>query len=200
MTRFCFLTGLAAMVLGAALWGAAPAAAQSLYSDPKARQPGDVITILLAEQTAAQRESGYSGSSESSLGGSGSVLAPGISSTFSGDAEITSGTDNRNETVQSDLLEGTMTARVAGVDESGNLLIEGERRLNVNGVTHVMQVEGTVRPLDVRYDNTVLSHQIANANIKYDQLGVRHRIFDTSTMLKVGATAALGLGIFLGIQ
>lgn len=194
--------GLCSCVLVAfAALSCLPAAhAQSLFSDPKARQPGDVITILLAEQTSAQRESGYSGSSQSSLGGSGAVSAPGIGSAFSGDAEITSETGNRNETVQSDLLEGTMTARVTGIDASGNLQVEGKRRLNVNGVTHVMVVSGTVRPLDVRYDNTVLSHEIANANITYDELGVRHRLFDTSTLLKVGSTLAVGVGIYLGIK
>lgn len=185
----------------AALWGVGPASGQSLYSDPVARQPGDVLTIVLAEQTSAQRESSYEGSSSSAMGGSGSAATPTFSGQFGGDAEISTETNTNNESVQSDLLEGTVTARVTDVNEAGNLLIEGERRLTVNGVTHVMEVSGVVRPSDVRHDNTVLSHQIAGANIKYSQAGFRHRgFFSRGLLLKAGTVAAIGLSVFLGLR
>ena len=50
-----------------------------------------------------------------------------VGGTFSlgGDFARRSGEDSR--TVQSDLLVGTLTARVVGVDPAGNLLVEGER-------------------------------------------------------------------------
>jgi len=198
VSRTAFLLSLFALAAGTF----APAVGQSMFTDPRARETGDVLTIILAEQTAAQRESEYSGSAQSSLGGSGSVTAPGIGSRFSGDAQISTGTDNRNETVQSDLLEGRITARIVGVDAAGNLQVEGERRLNVKGVTHVMTVTGIVRPLDVRFDNTVLSPQIANANIVYDQTGgsLQQKLFSKQRLLQVGSVVALGLGIFLGIN
>ena len=178
------------------------AASQSLYADPVARAPGDVLTIVINEQTSAQRESAYEGSSSSSLNGSGSgTFAENVSGSFSAGTELSSETENSNESVQSDMLSGTFTARVTGVNNAGNLQVKGERRLTIDGVTHIMEVSGVVRPSDVRQDNTVLSTQIANARITYGEEGFRHRgIFSKGLLLKVGGVVATGIGIFLGLR
>lgn len=177
-------------------------ASQSLYADPVAREPGDVLTIVINEQTSAQRESAYEGNSSSSMSGSGSgTFSQNISGSFSAGTEVSSETENSNESVQSDMLSGTFTARVTGRDNAGNLHIQGERRLTIDGVTHIMKVNGVVRPSDVRQDNTVLSTQIANAQITYGEEGFRHRgIFSKGLLLKVGGVVATGIGIFLGVR
>ena len=166
--------------------------APSLYADPKAHQPGDMITIVLAERTAAQRESEYDNRSASGLGGSGSISgAESLSGTFALDASFNQSNSHRNETVQSDLLQGTVTATVVGVDSTGNLIIQGERKLNVNGVTHLMRVSGMVRPFDIRNNNTILSYQIANAFIEYRQDGFARKILKPGTFAKIGGLAVL---------
>jgi len=174
----------------------------SLFADPIAREPGDVLTIVLNEQTSAERESSYEGDSESSVDGSGSGTVPGgISGSFSTNAEITTETENSNESAQSDMLNGTFTARVTGVDNTGNLQIRGERRLTIDGVTHIMEVSGLVRPTDVREDNTVLSTQIANARIKYGEDGFRHQgVFSKGLLLKGVGLIATGLSVFFGAR
>ena len=179
---------------------APPAAAQSLYADARARQPGDVLTVLLSESTSAQRESASQNRSNSSLGGSGTADGPSIAGTFGLDAEFSNASESANETVQSDLLQGTLTVRVAEVDDAGNLVIEGERRLNVNGVTHFMRVTGTVRPFDIRTDNTLFSYQIANADIEYRRDGLIQRYAGPGFFAKVGAVVVLGAAIFFGAQ
>jgi flagellar L-ring protein precursor FlgH len=102
--------------------------------------------------------------------------------------------------VQSDLLQGTLTVSVAEVDDAGNLVIEGERRLNVNGVTHFMRVTGTVRPFDIRTDNTLFSYQIANADIEYRRDGLIQRYAGPGFFAKAGAVVVLGAAIFFGAQ
>jgi flagellar L-ring protein precursor FlgH len=197
----------------AALVGAPPAhgqesatdvkpAEQSLYADPVAREPGDVLTVVINEQTSGQRESSYEGNSSSSLNGSGSgTFSEDISGSFSAGTEVSSETENSNESVQSDMLNGTFTARVTGVNNAGNLEVKGKRRLTIDGVTHVMEVSGVVRPSDVRQDNTILSTQIANARIKYGEEGFRHEgVFSKGLLLKVGGVVATGIGIFLGVR
>jgi len=179
---------------------APPAAAQSLYADARARQPGDVLTVLLSESTSAQRESASQNRSNSSLGGSGTADGPSIAGTFGLDAEFSNASESANETVQSDLLQGTLTVRVAEVDDAGNLVIEGERRLNVNGVTHFMRVTGTVRPFDIRTDNTLFSYQIANADIEYRRDGLIQRYAGPGFFAKAGAVVVLGAAIFFGAQ
>lgn len=177
------------------LLAAVPAAeAQSLFADPIARSAGDVLTIVLAERTNAARSSRFDDQSRASLGGSGS--APN-GDTFALDATFSQDAEARNSTVQSDLLSGTFTARVDSLDAYGNLVVQGERSLNVNGVTHVMKVRGLVRPLDVRYDNTVLSYQIADAQIEYRKAGRASRWLGIGTATRLGALALLGAAAFL---
>lgn len=211
--RFASALSLLGGLLAVGLMGALPAhgqqtpataepASQSLYADPVARAPGDVLTIVINEQTSAQRESAYQGNSSSSLSGNGSgTFSEAVSGSFSAGTEVSSETENSNESVQSDMLNGTFTARVTGVNNAGNLEVKGERRLTIDGVTHIMEVSGVVRPSDVRRDNTVLSTQIANAQITYGEEGFRHRgIFSKGLLLKVGGVVATGIGIFLGLR
>ena len=172
----------------------------SLYADPKANQPGDMITIVLAERTAAQRESEYDNSASSTFGGSASADGgSSVSGQFALDASFSNATNSRNETVQSDLLQGTVTATVVEVDATGNLRIEGERKLNVNGVTHLMRVSGRVRPFDIRNNNTILSYQIADAFIEYRRDGkFRRKLIRPGTFVKIGGLAVLAGAILFG--
>lgn len=179
---------------------AVPAQAQSMYADFRARAVGDVITVILAEQTSAQRATGYENSSSSSIGGDSGINSPDINSTFGMNASFNKESENTNETVQSDLLEGTITATITEVDQYGNLMIEGERHLNVNGVTHLMRVSGMVRPVDISSSNTLLSHQIANADVEYRRDGFTRRFIKPGFLAKAGAVVALGAAVFFGMQ
>jgi flagellar L-ring protein precursor FlgH len=179
--RFLLLLTLCAL--------AAPAlSAQSLFADPKANRAGDILTIVLSERTNAARSSQYDDQSRATLGGS---AAGNAGATFAQDAEAS------NRTVQSDLLSGTLTALVDSVTTQGNLFIVGEKSLNVNGVTHVMKVRGLVRPLDVRYDNTILSYQIADAHIEYRKAGRAAKLLPTGRATRLAALGLLGAALFL---
>ncbi|MEM1128581.1 MAG: flagellar basal body L-ring protein FlgH [Bacteroidota bacterium] len=177
-------------------------AAYSLYADPRPRLAGDVLTIILAERTSAQRASEWERNANSRLGG-GSNLDGGTDLTgrFALDASFNRESLSSNQSVQRDLLSGTLTALITGVDStSGNLLVAGERRLNVNGETHVMKVRGVVRPLDVTYDNTVLSFQIANADIEYRRAGFHRRFIKPGAVARIGVGLVLGAASFFAIQ
>lgn len=195
------LSAVAVSVLVALTGLPASAQSQSLYSDPQAAEPGDVLTIILDEQTSAQRASSYEGSSSSEVGGTGTATGAGLGGQFGADAQIENETNTSNQAVQSGTLTGTLTVRVIEVNQAGNLLVRGERNLTVNGSTHVMAVSGIVRTDDVRFDNTVLSHQIADAKIKYNQSGARHNgFFSKGLLLKAGSAVLVGVGVFLGIN
>lgn len=174
---------------------AVPAYGQvSLFADFKARQEGDLITVILAERTAAQRASEWKNASKSNVGGSAGLSnSSDLSGHFALDAQFNKSDENRNGSVQSDLLRGTMTAIIAQTDTWGNLQIEGERQLNVNGETHVMKISGTVRINDILPDNTVLSYKIANASIEYRRAGGVKR-----SLLKPGRVARFGTALVLG--
>ena len=52
------------------------------------------------------------------------------------------------------------------VFDNGNITIEGSKRITVNREESKLYVKGTVRSRDVTSANTILSAQIANAEIE----------------------------------
>ena len=176
-------------------------AQQSLFSDIRAFRIGDAVTITLAERTAAQRESGWERKTNSGTSGGASLDGgPNLSGSFGVNATFNNETSNQNESIQRDLLQGNMTALVVGIDSlSGNLIIEGERNLNVNGDNHIMSVRGTVRPFDIMSDNTVLSYKLANANIIYKRDGsIRAAIKRPGALAGGAALLLVGAAIVFG--
>ncbi|MEZ4696073.1 MAG: flagellar basal body L-ring protein FlgH [Rhodothermales bacterium] len=177
--------------------GARPAAAQSsMFSDFRATRAGDVLTIVLAENTSARRQSEWANESQSSAGGAATVGNGGsIDGKFGLDATFKKDGSNKNRSVQSDLLAGTMTARVDSVDPTGNLHISGERTLSVNGEIHVMKLSGLVRRFDVQPSNTIMSYQIASANIEYERKGgMKRALFKPGKAARFGGIALLVAG------
>ncbi|MBO6575833.1 MAG: flagellar basal body L-ring protein FlgH [Rhodothermales bacterium] len=192
MSRFSLIAVL--------LLSAAPLSAQSLYSDFRARNAGDIITIVLVEKTSAQRASKWQNAASNGVDASSGVAgASNISGRFGMDARFSKDAQSRNSSVQRDLLTGTMTATIVERDQSGNLMLEGSRSLNVNGETHVMKVTGFVRPVDIRTNNSVLSYNIANAQIEYKrQGGLTRGLFKPGKIARFGAIALLGAAVALG--
>lgn len=175
--------------------------AQSMFSDFKARQVGDVITIRLLERTSAQRASQWENQSNAARGGEATVAGGNsLSGRFAVDSRFNNEAQNRNESVQSDLLNGTMTAVIVARDSTGLLVLNGERKLNVNGETHLMKVQGMVRPFDIRPDNTIPSYQIANASIEYRRDGFRHKVFKPGAFARIGSLLAIGAAVFYATQ
>jgi len=204
LIRIAWLSGILLIaVLNALVMLSRPVLAQqSLFSDIKAYRVGDAITITLAERTAAQRESGWERMTNSRTSGSGSVAGGTLGGSFGLDATFDNQARNQNEAVQRDLLQGTMTALVVGIDSlSGNLILEGERHLNVNGDTHVMKVQGTVRPYDVRGNNSVMSYQLANANIEYRRAGgIKRAFIGPGTLATVAGILLVGAAVLTGTR
>ena len=139
-----------------------------LFEDAKARGIGDTITILLSERTDARK------SSNASAGKSSSIAAT-ASGYLSLDAQAVDGSvdfQGTGSADQSNELSGEITVTIADVLANGNLLVRGEKWIGINQGREFIQLEGIVRPEDVRPDNTVLSQRVANAYIHYGGEGM----------------------------
>ncbi|WP_345419142.1 flagellar basal body L-ring protein FlgH [Halioxenophilus aromaticivorans] len=149
--------------------------AMSLYGDAKAMRVGDIITVLLEEETTSSKSSGVSVSKDSDIGiNEGTILGTGISASnlslltnVGGSRAFNGGADAD----QSNLLEGSITVTVADILENGNLIIRGEKWLTLNRGDEYIRVSGIVRPQDITTDNTIQSTRIANARISYSGTG-----------------------------
>lgn len=153
-----------------------PYMANSLYSDITARRVGDIITVMLSENTNATkvartlttRETEMTVEPITGLGGgnatvNGQSIQLGIDSTneFTGDAQAN----------QSNSLQGNISVTVVEVLPNQNLVIRGEKWLTLNQGDEYIRLTGIIRPADISPQNEVLSTKIANARIQYSGTG-----------------------------
>ncbi len=157
-----------------------PASAQSLFEDYKARRVGDVLTVLLSEETSARKSANASASRDANARLLNPTIA-GRSVTSNGvpilntDVTGSQGFEGQGDAAQSNQLEGSITVTVADVLPNGNLLVQGEKWIRINHGEEYIRLRGIVRPVDISADNTVLSLQVADAELAYGGTGTLAR-------------------------
>lgn len=167
----------------------------SLYSDIKAHQVGDVLSVIIVENANASRQSKSNSKLSSEIGmdakSSGNIAD--FLPVFGGSGSFNSKHQGEDGTAQSDRLTGRISVRIVEQTENGMFKIQGERKLNVNGEENLMKLEGFVRPRDITSANTVYSYNIADARITYRKSGLGQSFLKTRTITKVVSFALAGL-------
>lgn len=151
--------------------------AMGLFTDQKARQVGDIITIILDERTTSSKTSNVEVTKENEidmLPGGGSVF--GVTPSFNGynlSSEVTADREftGEAEADQSNRLSGSISVTVIDIFPNGTLVIRGEKWMTLNRGQEFIRISGLVRPDDVTPENTILSTKIANARITYSGTG-----------------------------
>lgn len=148
----------------------------TLFEDIKAKRVGDILTILLVEQTDAKKSANTETSRDTEVSipdptlfggtveiGGRNILNNSLSSehSFEGDGDSS----------QSNKLDGNITVSVIEVLPNGNLMVQGEKWISINQGDEYIRLQGIVRPIDIRADNTVFSTQVGNILIKYGGTG-----------------------------
>jgi flagellar L-ring protein precursor FlgH len=152
----------------ASLWQANTAQSM-MYSDPRAHAVGDIITILINESSSAIRTGNASNTKTTSTSMTGGVgIFHGIANASTGNADSFAAKGSLSNT---NVLTGRMTAQITKVDPNGNFEISGTQTIVQNGETQTITVSGTVRSVDVATDNTVLSSDISNEQIRINGKG-----------------------------
>jgi flagellar L-ring protein precursor FlgH len=153
-----------------AIWRAGYAA--GLGVDNRARQVGDIVTIVLAERTAATKEASASAARTSDYelrlpqAAAIAALPPGLFT-----AGMDTGFDGGGSATQSNRLTGEISVTVAEVLANGALLLRGQKLIRLNRGDEHVQIEGVVRPEDIGPDNRVPSTRVAGARITYSGTG-----------------------------
>jgi flagellar L-ring protein FlgH len=160
--------------------------ARSVVEDYRARQVGDLLTIVVQESaTATSTANTKSSKSDSANFGGGT----GVLSRFLKDFGATSSgsSSGQGQTSRTGSLATRLTVVVKEILANGNMVIEGTRVVTINKETQKITLTGTVRQQDVSPDNSVSSIQVANAAIQFDgkgtvgdrqKKGIIGRIFD----------------------
>jgi flagellar L-ring protein precursor FlgH len=156
------------------------AAINSLYSDSTARRVGDIITVNLQESTSASKNAKNEYGSESAntvnpiIGFGGLPLNLGSKSIqFGMDAENDFKGDSKAD--QSNSLSGNISVNVLRVYPNGNLMIRGEKWIQLNTGNEYIRLTGVIRQQDIDASNTIVSTKVANARIEYSGTGSFHQ-------------------------
>jgi flagellar L-ring protein precursor FlgH len=152
-----------------------------LFEDIRARQVGDVLTIRLVEATRGSKSAATTSERSQStnvqnptvFGTTPEFNAPSFlplaetnNLTLEQNLESEHSFDGSGDSSQSNSLTGDITVTVAAVLPNGNLMVRGEKRINLNQGNEYVRISGMVRPADI-VNNTVLSTRVADATIIY---------------------------------
>jgi len=145
-----------------------------LFENSTARNIGDVVTVVLEEATTAQKSS----QTDTSKTTKDSLAAPtilGLPVSIHGTALLSGSVNNANsfagDSKQSDSLAGDISVTVIKRLANGNLVIQGEKEIDLNQGSEYVKLEGVIRPIDIASDNTIPSTAVADARIAYGQHG-----------------------------
>jgi flagellar L-ring protein precursor FlgH len=156
-----------------ALHGSSNTAAASLYSDVRARNVGDILTVTISESTTAKATADTNVKKDESVSG---FASSGLFQRFFRDLNL-SASSNRNasgsgSTSRTGSLVTTLSVQVKEILPNGILRIEGSRLITINKETQRVTLTGMVRPEDITLDNAIPSNLIASAEVKYDGKGI----------------------------
>lgn len=170
-----FLSVLCSNATAQSLWN--DDSANRMFADKRAGKIGDIITVLVQENSTASKKNSTSTAKNNaqdasvstflygagagvnallSRGGSMPALKYNSKSTFDGGGKI----DNSQNLVTS------LAVRVIDVLPNGNLIIEGKRETAFSGEKQNAVLRGIVRVEDILSNNTIYSYNIADAKVE----------------------------------
>jgi flagellar L-ring protein precursor FlgH len=143
---------------------------RSMFEDRRASKVGDVITIMIAEKSSANKanntKSENTGSAVNNLGALGGLSANAMKNAnvnSSGERTLES-TDTGNIT---NAFNSSLTVTVVDVLEGGNLVVQGEKQIGYDRGADFIRFSGIVSPQLISKGNVISSTQVADARIEY---------------------------------
>jgi flagellar L-ring protein precursor FlgH len=178
-------------VQAGSLWLKEGSNEQSMFADKIARNIGDILTIVVSEDTSTQQTARIK-TYENTQGGTG--IFPALNATLNGFVQAlpgwlsksTGGSVDENDVTIPTLdiaaksewngggdTQNTLTltnrtaVTVVDVLPNGNLVVEGAKIIRAGEESQYAYMRGIVRPIDIASDNTIPSTKIADAQVEF---------------------------------
>ena len=145
-----------------------------MYADKRATRVGDIVTIVVQENTTANKNNETKTERQSSLNAAitAFLYSPGASSLLTKGGQLPAMAftsdhkhDGSGSINNSESIVAYVAARVIDVLPNQNLIIEGRRETAFGGEQQTIVLRGVVRLDDIAANNTVFSYNIADASI-----------------------------------
>ena len=154
-------------------------ASADLFTSPRARQVGDIVTVNIQIDDKAQFDNASDRSRSSSIDGglSYGFAFKGWQADGTADVGLDSSSSSSGQGTidRSEKLRLSVAAIVTEVLPNGNVIISGSQEVRVNYEVRVLNIAGIVRPRDISPRNTISYDKIAEARVSY---GGRGRIME----------------------
>ena len=180
-------------ILVLATWPAAKTAAgpplvdlesgRSLVSNMKAHRLGDILTILIVEQSTADATSKTDANTKSETSGGPGLGALDLITGWGLDTESKFKGDGRTQ--RSGSLQAEITVRIVEVLHNGDYQVSGTRMVEINGERQLIEIAGICRERDIQPNNTILSTYIADARISYSGSGAVNAASEPGLVTKI---------------
>ncbi|HLV10051.1 MAG TPA: flagellar basal body L-ring protein FlgH [Halanaerobiales bacterium] len=145
--------------------------AAGLYQGEKpAYEIGDIVTVIIEENIDAFQSANTSTSQDSSVDSSPGLGIFDFLKVFGfrySDSDGSEGATSRTGQVQGDI-----TTLITEIYPNGNFMIEGIKKVKVDGEEQTIRLSGIIRPDDIEEDNSINSKKVADASIEFEGQGV----------------------------
>src|SRR5690606_31579347 len=138
----------------AASGGSAGPRGLRLFEDGKARGVGDLLTVVLVENTRARTNAKTSVTKDAGVDSAAPTIF-GQDVTYNGKPLLQAGIEGSRDcagagdSAQSNQLAGNITVSVVEDLGNGNLRVAGEKRMRLNQGDELVQIQGLVRVADI---------------------------------------------------
>ena len=149
--------------------------ARTMFADKRGVNVGDIVTIVVQENSSANKNNSTTTERQSSLNAAitSFLYSPAASGFLTKGGQLPTmaySSDHKhagNGTIaDSESIVAQIAVRIIDVLPNGNLVLEGKRDTSFSGEHQTIILRGVVRSDDVSKDNTVLSYNVADATIQ----------------------------------
>lgn len=141
-----------------------------LFEDKRARYVGDTITIIMVENTSANKKNNATSNNTGSVAiNTDNLLGQNESSLerMSPRGGGTRKSSAEDSGVAQNAFTTTLAVTVNEVLPNGNLVVSGEKQIGFDKSTEFIRFSGTISPAFVSIGNSVSSTQVANVRVEY---------------------------------
>ncbi len=150
---------------------------ENLFSDAKAYNVGDTVTIRIVENITGSGSTDTKASRSNKMGLNipyptvNDKQLTGNKTMFGLNQKSTNDFQGKGGTKRSAKLIANIAARVVKVYPNGNMFIVGEKYIKINDDTQILKISGIINPRDISSDNTIDSSKIADMYVEYNGEG-----------------------------
>jgi flagellar L-ring protein precursor FlgH len=146
-----------------------------MFADKRGTGIGDILTIVVQENTTANKNNETKTEQSSSLSAAitSFLFSPGASKLLTQGGQLPAmayNSDHKHDGSgainDSESIVAHIAVTITDVLPNGNLVVEGKRETSFSGENQTIILRGMVRSDDVAADNTVLSYNVADATIQ----------------------------------